>query len=63
MLGFDHSEGKFLDMWTLSENLSSDVYTVFVGKHYYSFFCKAKVTIFSTCRINLGFFLYALLIM
>ena len=34
MLGFDHTEGKFLDMWTLAENLRSDVYTVFVSEHY-----------------------------
>ena len=58
MLGFDHTEGKFPDVRTLSKNLRSDVYTVFVSKHYDGFFCKAKITIFGTFRINLSFFLY-----
>ena len=58
MLGY-HTQGEFPDMWTLSENLRSNVDTVFVSKHYDVFFCKTKVTIFGTCRINLSFFLYA----
>ena len=59
MLGFDHNQGEFPDMSTLLENLGSDVYTVFVSKHYDGFFCKAKITISGTCRIHLSFFLYA----
>ena len=42
MLGFDHNEGKLLDMRTLLENLRSNVYTVFVSKHYNSFFLLGK---------------------
>ena len=50
MLGFDHTQGKFTDMWTLSENLRSDVETTFfVSNHYDGFFCQTKVTIFGTC--------------
>ena len=44
MLEFDRTKGKFLDMWTLLENLRTDVGTVFVTKHYYGFFCKANIT-------------------
>ena len=29
MLGFDHTQCKFTDVWTLSENLRSDVETTF----------------------------------
>ena len=49
MLGFNHTEGEFPDMRTLSENLRFHVVTVFVSKHYDGFFCKAKVAI--SCNI------------
>ena len=58
MLGLDHNQGEFSDMSTLSENLGSDVYTVFVSKHYDGFFCETKVTILGTCRVDFSFFLY-----
>ena len=57
MLGIDHTQGEFPDMWTLSENLRSDVDTVFVSKHYDGFFCKTKVKIFCTCRIEIYVYL------
>ena len=56
MLGFDHTQGEFPDMWTLSENLSTYVYTVFVSKHYYVFSVRQRSQYLA---INLSFFLYA----
>ena len=61
ILGFNHTQGKITDMWTLMENLRLDVETAFfVGKHYNVFFCKTKVTIFGTCWVGL-FSLYSIL--
>ena len=42
MLGFDHNQGEFPEMWTLLENLRSNVDTVFVSKHYDGFFVRQR---------------------
>ena len=40
--GFYHTQGEFPDVWALSEDLRSDIDTVFVSKHYDGFFCVTK---------------------
>ena len=54
--GFYHTQREFPDVWAHSEDLSSDIDTVFVSKHYDGFFSKTKITIFGTCRVDLAFF-------
>ena len=40
--GFYHTQGEFPDVWALSEDLRSDIDSVFVSNHYDGFFCKER---------------------